>query len=342
MKSIKSYKKENKLFIYIRIESYLKNRYQFVQIGTNKSQYINIKCGVPQGSILGPILFILYINDLPNASETLEFQMFADDTVISIKGKDPNLLTNLFNEELKNIVNWLKHNKLILNLNKTKCMYFHTPRPKKLDVKRSIVIDGFNIEKVESFKYLGIAIDEHLNWKSHIDNLATKLNKSLAILRKIRIETGIKPLRSIYYALFNSIAKYGILAWGNCAPTHIEKLQKKCIKLTKNALDPEKKILSIRDQYVYSLVMYFFKSKMEVYPTDLWIDLKIITKQTIYETRSKTPYLPKIRTNYGKRAASYYYSKFFNIINELEENNKTTSKFKKCLIENLPELIKTL
>ena len=156
------------------LKSYLTNREQFVNIYDIQSNVLAINTGVPQGSMLDPLLFIIYVNDFSQASTVFKFITYADDTSqVSTLGSFTNGTNNtdteyLINTELPNIVEWLKLNKLSLNINKTKYMIFQMPNKKV--IVPTLTIDGVNIERVQHFNFLGLILDTHLNWHRHIAN----------------------------------------------------------------------------------------------------------------------------------------------------------------------------
>ena len=146
-------------------ESYLSNRKQYIQIGENsKTDLKYVTCGVPQGSILGPLLFLVYVNDLPNASRLLDPIMFADDTNLFFNHKNIKHLFTVVNNELVSIKDWFNANKLSLNLEKTKYSFFHKPS-KKDDIPLclpKLIINNYEIKREESIKFLGVLLDQHL------------------------------------------------------------------------------------------------------------------------------------------------------------------------------------
>ena len=209
------------------IESYLLHRKQYVEINDIKSDLLSIKTGVPQGSILGPLFFLIYINDIAQASNKFYPIIYADDTTLSATLStfgDNSSKTDGINSELSKIMTWLKLNRLSLNISKTKAMMFHMPQ--KVVEAPELKLDGTIIEYVNEFNFLGICIDKHLTWKSHINYITNKLNKTNAILCKLKNILPQNILITIYNTLFLPYLNYGNILW-NANFEKLYKLQKK-------------------------------------------------------------------------------------------------------------------
>ena len=167
------------------LKFYLSPRKQFVNVNVHNSLSLPVTCGVPQGSILGPLLFLLYVNDLPNTSCLLTFHLFADDTNICFSSKNLSHLEATLNHELKSVAEWMKCNRLALSISKTNFILFHSSKLKPNQSLR-VTIDNELIKEVDSTKYLGITFDSNLTWKCHINELCLELSKTVGILSKVR------------------------------------------------------------------------------------------------------------------------------------------------------------
>ena len=217
------------------VKSYLTNRKQYVEIEDTKSKMLDISTGVLQGSILGPLLFIIYVNDFALSSEKFKFVMYADDTTLtstletfSTNELNGNTASSI-NIELNKISEWLKLNRLTLNVQKTKYICSLELLRKKVQTML-LQMDNKIIDKVLDFNFLGIHFNEQLNWKSHIDKLSVKCCRILGILNRLK---RILPL-NIKIILYNSLMlphlNYGIALWGfKCE--RILKLQKKAARI---------------------------------------------------------------------------------------------------------------
>ena len=191
---------------------YLRNRKQFVSINGYISHLADFQFVVPQGSILGPLLFLIYINDLHVAIKYSEAHHFVDDTNLLNFNSCVKSINNQVNYDLKNLSNWLKANKISLNVGKTELVLF-TSSKKQLDCDLKIKLNGKRLYETDLVKYLGIQVDKILTSNQQINLVALKLNKANAMLLKLRHVLDIKTLRSVYYAIFESHLCYALLVW---------------------------------------------------------------------------------------------------------------------------------
>ena len=192
-------------------ESYLSNRQQYVEYNGTESTLEYITTGVPQGSILGPLLFIIYINDIAQSSRKFDFITYADDTTLCSTLDGVTAVADI-NTALKNITEWLEINKLSLNVKKTKAMVFHMPQ--KQIIPPNLKINDTTIEFVDNFVFLGVTINKHLNWSNHVDKTANKISKTIGMLNNLKKTLPSNILRILYNSLILPHLNYGILAWG--------------------------------------------------------------------------------------------------------------------------------
>ena len=205
-------------------KSYLNNRTQYVDYDGTTSDIEQITTGVPQGSILGPLLFVIYINDISNASNFFKAILYADDSTLitSLDTSEVNI-----NYELSKISNWLKLNMLSINVSKSKFIVFHMPQ-KGFNIP-SLNINNTNIERVTEFNFLGIIIHQHLKWDSHINKIAMKISSATGIIYKLKKIFPQNILLTLYNTLILPHIHYGILLWGYNL-NRICILQKKAIR----------------------------------------------------------------------------------------------------------------
>ena len=205
-------------------KNYLQNRKQYLILNKYETSFGSVKCGVPQGSILGPLLFLIYVNDFCNASDILDPIMFADDTNLFLSHQNINILFNKFNEELQKIEIWFKANKLSLNGKKTKYALFHKSSAKDdLPLKLPILkISGKKIERETAIYFLVVMLDENITWEKHICTIESKLAKNIGLLYRAKPLLQVKSLKSIYFAYIHSYLNYANIAWGSTYRTKLK------------------------------------------------------------------------------------------------------------------------
>ena len=248
--------------------SFIKDRRYFVNVNGRNSVIKTVNNGVPQGSTLGPLLFLLYINDMSSCSKLLYLTQFADDSTITYSSKNLNRTLAIIQQEFQLVLKWLLANKLIINLDKTQLMLFTTrSRPEPLTIN----VDGHNITEIKETKFLGIMLDNNLNWKAHIDYISKKISKTISLLRLLKHSFPSRILKSLYYSLIYPYLNYGNIVWGSAAHTNIEplkRLQRKCIRIICNTtytadtepLFEKLALLKVKQIYDFNCTKFIFCS----------------------------------------------------------------------------------
>ena len=207
------------------IKCYLSNRVQAVAVNGTVSPYLPIGSGVPQGSVLGPLLFSMYINDLPAATTSpSQTALFADDTTIFASGKTADCISSSLNTTLSSVNQWLISNGLSLNVAKSKCMLIHSNRKRPSSL--NIVFNGSSLEQVQTFKLLGVIIDHHLLWRPHIDSVVKSVSRNVQLMRRLSWFLPVNSLKAFYFAYIATSFDYCSLVWDPCCYTDSTRLQR--------------------------------------------------------------------------------------------------------------------
>ena len=258
------------------LESYLSNRKQYVEINNTKSSYKPITCGVPQGSVLGPLLFLIFINDLPNCCPSGNSRIFADDTTVFFKAKNSTEVRNKGQLIMSQMNTWFITNKLTLNASKSTFIIFKSRYSKISNLPNKLEFAKSEISRSDSVKYLGLTLDEHLTFNQHVQSVCNSIKRYFKIFYNIRRYLHIKQAEVLYYSMIYSRIKYGIAVYGHTSKSNLNRIQTLQNQLMKvltsreyrfptNALHTEHKILKVADIFLQeklSFVHNFMNNKL--------------------------------------------------------------------------------
>ena len=334
--------------------NYLVNRKQYVFLDGSKSEKEDILCGVPQGSVLGPTLFVIYINDLPKSSSYFHFRLFADDSNLfhTFESGLHNINLTESNDNLFDVVQWCDANKLTINHNKTKYVLFKNRRY-CINVQGVLDIKGNILQKVNCANFIGINIDEHLTWKHHIDEICKKIRKDVGIIYKLRHFVTRQVLMMIYNAFILPHITYGIEVWGGTYTTYLNQIfviQKRAVRAMtfKNHMDHsmplfyECKILDLYKLYHLMICTYMYDLIHGTTPDDISLYCSYIGH--CYETKqkiNKNLVIWLAKTNIGKQCISHSGPLNWNLLENDIRNSLSRSTFRRKLKLKLLEEYKS-
>ena len=302
--------------------SYLTNRYQYVEFNDKHSNLKEIKTGVPQGSILGPLLFIIYMNDIHTVTDKFNFVLYADDTSMvqplctftSPVQKSNSQISAAINSELNLVSDWLSLNKLSLNTKKTKMMLFHYRQKDVTNLIPKLKMNGKPITLVKEFNFLGIMLDESMTWNAHINKIACKLSCAIATFRRLKRFLPLFILKTLYSSLFLPYLNYGILLWGSNFK-RVLKLQKLAVRTITNArynahtepIFKQHRLLKVSDIHELNILKFYFKYKNYMLPAFFhgMFELNPEPSHTYYTRHRDEPHRPLPNTTSAEISIRY-------------------------------------
>lgn len=302
-------------------QSYLADRRQTVVIGNRRSTEYVVKRGVPQGSKLGPILFLIYVNDLCVNLQICRTVMYADDTTLLFTAKTIDELRVKESVGLNEAEKWFQANNLKLNMDKMQTIDFNT-KPRS----------------TQTIKLLGVYIDSALNWNSHVDYMCKKLNTTVYQIRRLIDTTNIDTAKLVYYANFYSIVNNSILLWGSTGHSQrVFRIQKKCIRMIMGTSSREHckplfrklQLMTVPSLFIYNCLL-FAKNNIQ--------KLELQSNMHSYFTRGNTSVrIPYHRMSLTQQSVKYQAIKFFNCLSEhtkILPINTFKNKIKKYLVDS--------
>ena len=332
-------------------ESYLCDHRQCCNINGHVSSFQTIKYGVPQGSILGPLLSILYMNDLLSCLSNRHMTMYADDTSSSKAVRTLDEIREYVIPSLQKISDWLKANKLSLNAVKTEFMISGSyQRIKTFDGLIAIRVDGHLITRTNWTKYLGIIVDDNLSWELQFDHVSKKINKNIGVMKHIKSCVPKESLIMVYRTLVEPYFRYCKSVWGNCGQTLLNKLQalqNRAARVVngvsfdeaeKNSLLKSLGWLNIRQLIYYDSALLMFKVSRGIAPEspqDLFEKCNNIHSYGTRAISSGNFYIPKMRTSKGQSSFVYSGASVWNEQKKPVKQAQSIDSFKEKLKEYL-------
>lgn len=328
---------------------YLSNRKQYVFFNNFQSSLKYVTCGVPQGSILGPLLFILYINDIIKCSTLLKFVLFADDTNLFYSNGCMNDLISTVNLELAKLSEWFRCNKLYLNVKKTNFILFGHKCKRFIDAgfDINIAMEGVRLDRVESTKFLGVYIDNLLNWKQHTTQIALKISKNIYLINRLKKILPLKSLKTLYFTMIHPYFLYCNIVWGCATLVALNKLitlQKRALRIITNSnfrtpSSPLYRMLNVpklTDIYALQCAFFMYKAKNNLLPPSCLHFITLNNKQHPYFLRRVRDFTElHFKTNVRKRSIAISGPFIWNSIPLTIRESVSFTTFKKLYLHFL-------
>lgn len=326
------------------LKSYLENRYQIVKIGNYESSSEPVTCGVPQGSILGPLLFLVYVNNLHQAELQGNLTLYADDTCLFYFGKNIETIMHQAQHDMKVLETWFQYNLLTINTSKSSYVIFKA-KNKIVAQHPDLTINGIALHERQQEKYLGLTLDNKLTWRAHIQQITKKLSSLVGSLYNIARCIPRKARLLIYNSLVKPHLLYLIELWGCAAKTnlnHIQALQNKLVKIlhhyhyltSSRTIYKETKLMNIKQLHTYNTCILIYKIIHKLIHSDITFTLK--SQINKYASRRHTHLaIPRVRTKYGKNNLTFVGAQLYNKLPKTVRDATSLRIFKKRLREHI-------
>jgi len=329
--------------------SYLSDRCQYVFLNGRQSSIGKIKAGVPQGSILGPLLFSVYINDLPLhiSDKNVRCTLFADDSTLDVSSRHVLTINNSLQQSLLDVSDWCQHNSMVLNPSKTECMLLATRQKQQLHPPPlSLSLNFQPLKQVSNHRLLGVTIDDQLSWHTHVENICKTISKNLYLLSKLTYFTD-SPTRKLFYnAHIQSHIDYASTIWDGCSDACIKRLNslhRRAAKLIlyKSTDSTDDRLIALgmlplRKHLLFNkgVVMHkVHKSQVPKYLSGLFS-----ATSSPYSISRNNLSVPRPRIDIFKNSISYSGAHFWNSLPAQVKNSSSASSFKARLFTYLRDL----
>ena len=334
--------------------SYSTNRRQYTVINGIKSDLRTVSCGVPQGSVLGPLFFLLYINDLHNGIGCNAARLYADDTALITSNHNFNLVQDQGKELFMKLYHWCIANKLSINSDKTNLVLFHLKnKPVPRDFT-GLQPQAMKIDRVQSVQYLGMLLDEKLYWHEHVTQTCASLIKYFGIFNHIKNFVSVKIARQLYFAFVYSRIQYGIEIYGNCAKETLSKLQVMQNKLLKLLLKYDRRtptnflhhvlsILQLNDMHMVKVLSFVNECRSGRIP-DIFLDYYKVRETERELKNNRTLDIPWARTDLGQSRCDIkgarLWNMYFDTVNPLLNKKSFRKRITKYFVSKYIWLIR--
>ena len=301
-------------------KSYLDNRQQYCSLNGKKSKAREVQCGIPQGSCLGPLLFIIYLNDFERSLKFSKVNIYADDTNVTIASNDIEKLVADAQEELLNISEWLRVNKLSPNPSKTEYLIIGHPRKTKdVNIPNGLKLNDSEIKRVSKTKSLGVMVDENLKWDEQFKTVKNKICGGLASLKKLKNSLPQSKLCSVYYAIVESHLRYADVIWGSLPTRKLEtlqRLQNRAQSIIESARLKDNwscDWLNVNNLISFDRSVMTYKIMNKLSPESLWDKFELRSMHSSYVTRNcHDLQIPRLNTEHAKNGFKYSALKMWN------------------------------
>jgi hypothetical protein len=329
-------------------KSYLQNRSQRVKFSGVLSTPVNVDLGVPQGSVLGPLLFLLYINDIIEAiNDKCAIRLFADDALIYTTGYSSIEINNNLNEQMVKVEEWLKINRLYVNVDKTKIMLIRGVRKKATEDNLKIKLQNKVLEIVSEIKYLGVIIDKNLNFSKHVDYISKKVGAKLGVMRRIGMDLSANMRCIVYKAIVSPLFEYCSSILVGISKTNLEHLQKMQNQGMRIILRCNRRVrisdmlealhfMSIKERIEYNTCVLIYKTVNGLCPIYLQNNIELVQYGEGVSTRHKgNIYINRCRTTEEQKMLWYEGLKMYNALpNEIKREDRLPN-FRRMLAKHI-------